>query len=255
MLAPNAENLLLGRGKLYFDRFDANGNPTGEQDLGNCTAVESDIQDEKREKFSSQVSTTVKLKSVTVQRTVTINITADEYSLENVALKVMGTKGELTQSQGVVTGETLTTDVTQGRWYPTEFRRIANVQVAGSVEGTDFDVDSVSGRVYVIPGGNIAENSSLVVEYDHDDAALDQVIGGNANTIEGSLRFIGDPAAGPALEVIIHRCSVTPNGALGLITDDYGNMQFAMEVLEHADHPNELWKIIDISSETAYVPT
>lgn len=255
MLAPNAENLLLGRGKLYFDRFDANGGPTGEQALGNCTAVESDIQDEKREKFSSQVAESVKLKSVTVQRTVTVNITADEYSLENIALKVMGTKGELTQAQGVVTGETLTSSVVQGRWYPTEFRRIGNVVIAGAVEDTDFEVDSVSGRIYVIPGGAIAEESALVVQYDHDDATLDQVIGGNANTIEGSLRFIGDPAAGPALECIIHRCSVTPNGPLGLITDDYGNMQFAMEVLQHDDHPGELWKIIDITGQTAYEPT
>ena len=32
----NGNNILLGRGKIYFDRFDATGARTGELFLGNC---------------------------------------------------------------------------------------------------------------------------------------------------------------------------------------------------------------------------
>ena len=36
----NGNNILLGRGKIYFDRFDANGARTGELFLGNCPTFE-----------------------------------------------------------------------------------------------------------------------------------------------------------------------------------------------------------------------
>jgi hypothetical protein len=255
MRAPNPENLLLGRGKLYFDRFDANGDPTGEEELGNCTEVQTSTEDEKREKFSSQVRESVKLKSVTTQRTVNVNISLDEHAMFNMALVTMGEEGTLTQAQGQVTGEMLTENVVQGRWYPTEFRSIANVTIAGAVEGTDFEVDSISGRVKPLVGGNIADDSTLTVEYEHNNLELNTVNGGSASVIEGRLRFIGDPASGPKLEVLFHRCSITPGGGLGLITDDYGAQALVMEVLQHVDHTDELWKVIDITNETAYEPT
>ena len=36
----NGNNILLGRGKIYFDRFDAAGVRTGELFLGNCPTFE-----------------------------------------------------------------------------------------------------------------------------------------------------------------------------------------------------------------------
>lgn len=255
MRAPDADNLLLGRGKLYFDRFDASGDPTGEEDLGNCTNVSIQTEDEKREKFSSQVATSVQLKSVVVQRNVTVRITADEFAIYNIAMHVMGEQSDYTQTQGVINGEVLTTSVVQGRWYPTAKRRINNVQIAGKVEGTDFEVDSISGRVRAIVGGSIADGASLTLtSYDHDAADIDRVLGASKNTIEGRLRFIGDPAAGPKYEAIFHKVSIAPDGELGLITDDYGNMTFVMDVIKHDDH-TDLYQVLDITAETEYTPT
>lgn len=254
--APNADNLLLGRGRLLFDRFDANGDPTGYEELGNCTQIQSSTEDEKREKFSSMVSTSVKLKSVTTQRTVKLEITADEYSTFNIALSTMGEESALAQAQGQVTGEVLTLNVVQGRWYPTEFRGIANVQVAGSVEDVDFEVDSRSGLVRPIVGGNIADDATLLVEYEYNDLTTPLVNGGASSVIEGRIRFVPDPASGPQLEAIIYRCSVTPSTGVGFISDDYASMQFSIEILQHPDQPPDvLWTIIDITDETAYVPT
>jgi hypothetical protein len=36
----NGNNILLGRGKIYFDRFDTNGARTDELFLGNCPTFE-----------------------------------------------------------------------------------------------------------------------------------------------------------------------------------------------------------------------
>ena len=36
----NGNNILLGRGKIYFDRFDSSGVRTGELFLGNCPTFE-----------------------------------------------------------------------------------------------------------------------------------------------------------------------------------------------------------------------
>ena len=50
-IAPNAANLLLGRGALYFDRFAAGTtNRQGEVHLGNVTKLEITTTDEVKEK-------------------------------------------------------------------------------------------------------------------------------------------------------------------------------------------------------------
>ncbi len=38
--APNGAEIFIGAGKVYFDRFDSNGNSTGKRFLGNCPKFE-----------------------------------------------------------------------------------------------------------------------------------------------------------------------------------------------------------------------
>ncbi len=241
-IAPNAANLLLGRGALYFDRFAA-GTTTrqGEVHLGNVTKLEITTSDELKEKYSSMVSTSALLKSVNVKRTVEAKLTADEFSLANIALALMGSEGTLSQTSGSATTEVITTSAKHGRWYPLAKRNVSAVLITGKVEGTDFEVDETTGRVYITPTGTITEGSTVTVaSYSYGTIDYKSIVGANANVIEGYLRFIGDPAAGPVFEVEIWRVQVTPDGAFGLITEDYGNFSLTLKVLDDsANHATE----------------
>ena len=91
------------------------------------------------------VSTSALLKSVNVKRTVEVKLTADEFSLANMALALMGSESTLTQAASTATTETLTTAAKQGRWYPLAKRNVSVVVITGKVEGTDFSVDADNG--------------------------------------------------------------------------------------------------------------
>lgn len=251
-LAPNSANLLLGKGAIYFDRFAA-GTTTrqGELHLGNCTTFELTTTDELKDKYSSMTSTSPLLKSVSTRRTMELKVTGDEYSLENLALVLMGNTSTLSQSSGSVTAENITTASKQGHWYPTVKRSISSLIVkvgaATKTLGTDYDQDLVTGRVKILPGGTITDTSTVTVDYSYAVVSLNTVVGGNASIIEGYLRFIGNPAAGPTYEVEVWKVALQPDGPLALIQDDYGNWSLTLKVLDDsANHASEpYYRIIE----------
>lgn len=254
MEAPNAGNILLGRGALYFDRFAAGTTTrTGEQHLGNCTVFELTTADETKEKYESMTQASALYKSVTTKRDVELKITGDEFSLDNLSHVLMGTTGTLTQTSGTVTGETLTTKAKGGRWFPTAKRKISTVvvKVAAYTKtlGTDYKVDETSGRIYIVPGGGIADDATVTVDYAYATISVPKVAGGVSGSVEGYLRFVGDPAAGPKMEVECWRVSFTPDGALGLISDDYGNWSLKGKVQSDlANHPTEpLYRVLNLT--------
>lgn len=69
------------------------------------------------------------------------------------------------------------------------------------------------------------------------------IAAGLAATMEGALKFVGDPSAGPALTLEAWKVALTPDGALGLISDEFGEIKLKGKVLsdagteEHADYP------------------
>lgn len=254
-MAENASgaNLLLGKGKVYFDRMTSLGVRTGERFVGNCTKLEVNTTDELKEKYSSAQASTPLLKSVNVRRTAEFALTLDEFTPDNVALALMGTKSALSQgSGGPITAEVIA-DVLQGCYYPvggsTPRRKIKSVAVKGPsgtptyTLTTDYKVDAESGRIYIVEGGGIVDGTHIEVDYSYDAATEIVLLGGNTNVIEGFLRFIGDPATGPILEAEVYKLSFTPDGAIGLIGDDYAEFSLKGKVESDGVH-TELYRVI-----------
>jgi hypothetical protein len=68
---------------------------------------------------------------------------------------------------------------------------------------------------------------------------FDQVAGGTQPTLTGRIRFVPDPSDGQKIGVEVWRCNLAPNGAVGLIADDYGNWTVDASILDDtANHPN-----------------
>jgi hypothetical protein len=257
----NAGDLYLGRGEVYFDRFDASGLRTGERFLGNCTVFEISIADELREKYSSAEAGSPLLKQVNVRRTPEVAISLDEFNPDTLELFFMGTAKFLLQTGASAANYVPpAARVVKGRWFPLE--NPAGTPVRGTVAepltavvvtgpaatpvyvlNTDYKVDLISARIYVMPSGAIATGGALEVDFTYPtfttvDAPY--VEAATSSFIEGFLRFKSKQAAGPSMEVEVWKVSITPDGSTPLIGDDFGEFRIRGRVLaDTIGHPTE----------------
>lgn len=241
----NGNNILLGRGKIYFDRFDASGNKTGELFLGNCPTFEITPTVEDIKKYSSADKAADLIASDVLRTTLALRIVGDEFSKENLAAALFGDNSTLSQTGASVTDEAIS-GVLQGRYYPLAHRQISAVTVTSSPAGTTYDlnddytIDAVSGRIYIVEGGAIADDADILVDYTYATIALPTVRGMNQTSVKGYLRFIGDPARGPKYEIEIWRASLRSDGAIGFISDEYASWTLTGDIESDAvNHANE----------------
>src|ERR1700735_3354240 len=117
--APTPANVLLGRGRVLLDNLDALGNRTGMQDLGNCTAVQTEDKVETKEKYESMDPASSLYARGVTRQTVSVKITGDEMTLDNIARAMNGTSEQITGTGATITAETITPSggAVLGRYY------------------------------------------------------------------------------------------------------------------------------------------
>ena len=259
----NPDDYNLGRGKVFLASLDANNHPIEYRDLGNAAEFNVSIETEKLEHQSSREGLKTIDKEVVVSQKVSLSISLDEINFENMALFFSGESGSRSNAAAAagVTGTGNLVITTQGRWVdlyvgatgkPTtdpQGSRIYDIGVvtiteAGAtvlVEGVDYTVDSIMGRIFAINGGDLIAGT-----YDLDLAAnvsaaatVETVKALTSSQVEGALKFIGEnPASGNAQqEYQFHKVSLSAEGDFALIGDDWTTMQLtgAAEKNEFAD--------------------
>lgn len=252
----NVNDYNLGRGILYFAPVDSNQVPMDYRDLGNVTDFKLTPTVETLEHKSSRTGLKVTDKEVTLSEKWEVSFTLDELNFENLALFMSGEANQRANAGGgALSGSDNFVVYEQGRWYdlysdtsgrPTtdpQGDRIydigtVTIQPSGGgsafVEGTDYLVDAVMGRIFVIEGGSITGSGSGTA-YDLDIAAngsaatnLDRVQAMSLSSIEGALKFIAEnPASnGVKVEYQIHLVRLQADGDLALIGDDWSTFSF-----------------------------
>jgi hypothetical protein len=241
----DSTKIMLGRGKIFFDLMDSSYAKTGEFFLGNCTTFEVTASPEEIKKYDSTTKAAGLLASDTVRTAMSVNIVGDEFSKENLSRALYGDLATLSQTGDDVVDEAVVA-LLQDRYYALAYRSVTNVVVKGDggtptyVLGTDYTVDAVSGRIYIKSGGSIAADTELDVSYTYATIALDLVRGMTQSAIRGFIRFKGDPARGPVLEMLLWRVSVRADGSIGLISDEYGSWSLTGDVESDAvNHPDD----------------
>lgn len=231
---PSSDNVILGRGQLYFNRQDANGALTGYRAMGNCDTFSLGISSEKLSMKDYTQQTAANYKEVVVSTDVTISISGFEFDENNLAIALMGDVSSYTQAASSATGEVIAADTLtglQGKYFRTAFRSISSVVIKQGattfVAGTDYTVTNATlGIIYVIPGGGIADGTDLTADYSYaamtGGSALTTVRGGTVASVEGVLLFVPNNATGPDYECVVYRANLSPNGELGLISDEFG---------------------------------
>ncbi len=248
----HTDNVVVGAGELYLDLLDDDGATTGERYLGDGVGASLSVTTERVQVFSGTGPVARQLVNAVRSLTRSLSITLRDISPENLALFVGAPAPEdVTDAAGEVADEALT--VRKGRWYqlgvktdkPTGVGAIdadaTKTVVTDTVEsspttfvaGTDYTVDAERGRLYIEPGGGIADNTAILVDYTPLAAARKQVTTGDLKDIRAAIRYIETPVAGKGRDYYAPLCSVGPSGEIGLMNrDSEQQIQLTAEILE-----------------------
>lgn len=238
----------LGRGKAYFASLDANELPIEYRDLGNVVELNISVEKEELDHQASREGLKVIDKTVVLSQKVTISsLVMDELNFENIAFFFSGASGSESNAAqtGVPTPSGNLTVVTQGRWYdlyedasgkPTtdsQGKRIYDIGTVSidSAEGTsmvlttDYTVDTVMGRIFVVDGGSMdAGNYDVTIAAKPAGAAtIDVMRALTSSATEGALKFISEnPASNDhQYEWQFHKTKLSAEGDVPLIGDEW----------------------------------
>lgn len=239
MSTPDSTNLYLGAGEVWFNRFSSGTTKTQWRHLGNVSRLELTQAVETLEKRSAMSGARGLLKRVVTSTTSELAMTLDEFDSENVALALLGTASAFSQSSGTATDDAITGTVKKGQWLDTGKLKITvtGVKKAPStalVLGTDYEVDSDSGMIRILPGSStVADGDSLLWSGSYAAITSTQVQALANSRIEGALRFrSASDSVGPRYLVDFHIVSITPDGALALLTTEFGEIPLKGAVQE-----------------------
>lgn len=258
LTSPNCDLLLEGAGVFFFDRHDADDNPTGYLDLGNAERLELTTDDTRIQKYSSRTKGRPLCKDSLQRRAVTLRTTLDEFSPDNLALMLQGSiAASAAQAATAVVGEALTpalNGVKLGGSYKTaKLGPITAVAVKKGATALVLNTPTVAGDYEVMNADlgiiHILTDPVTVGLVDGDDLTVDytptayatgvtQISGGTEGKVSGSGLYVSDNTEGPNFMIEFWKLTAKPDGAIGFISDDFGTMglQFAVED-DTAHHP------------------
>lgn len=255
-IAPNLtgsndpDALLLGRGVIYIAELGAadSYNVASWRDLGNVTAFALNMTTEELKHQSSRSGLKVTDKKITLSQEIGFSFTLDHFNAQNLALALAATRSTHTNPAvaGVAEQVAKYTDVELGAWYDltdADGDRIYDVETgdillekdAGMdvtlVEGTDYELDLVWGRFKLLSTAvNVAagDEVNLTVTAEATASTPNEIRGLQDANQQFAVRFIGvNPADdNKEYEVVIHKTTLTPDGDISLIGDEFATMTF-----------------------------
>jgi hypothetical protein len=239
---------VLGAGQLWFDLEDADGNNLGLRYLGDTPGFTLTLESETVDTWSSdgQVAEREDLAITRVIRN--CSITCKQISDDNLGLFLMGSVADLVQTGGAVTDEAID-GVLQGRRYhlgasssnPAGNRTVSALTVTDDDTGapttfvlnTDYEIDLDTGALFIVPGGGIADDTNLLVDYTKGSVTRAQVTSSDVAEQYGALRFYADNTRGANRNLYAPRVLLRPTGELAFKSrEGYMEMQFACEFMK-----------------------
>jgi hypothetical protein len=229
-----ANNYVIGRGRLYFDRFDAAGESTGFRYLGNTPSISVTKDSQTLDHYDSDSGLKVKDKSVTLQEDVRLSFETDNISPENLALWFAGSTGAGATTAAATDATHAVDDVVVGVSYYVGRENISGVAVAPAGGGTAVDaskyvVDAAGGMI-TFTGDDLA-GDDLVVTYDAEAVTSTGTIIDSGSTVFGALRYVSDNPVGANQVMNYPYVKLTPNGDYQLKGDEWQKLSFNVEIL------------------------
>jgi hypothetical protein len=247
---PNTSDYSLGRGAVYFAAIDATtGLPLSYRQLGNAPEFSITVETETLEHQSSLEGLKTVDKEVIISQAITATLSLDEINFENLSLLLSGEAS--TETNITAVASQFYDNVELGRWYDiydNNGERAYDITANGDVAvttgassagqgsalqvGTDYELDLVMGRVFVLTGGNISAGDVINIALTANGTtaplgSLDTVEAFTQSSVTGALKFVAEnPAnANKKTEYQFHKISLKAEGDFSLIGDDWSVMQ------------------------------
>ena len=233
-------NYTIPKGKMYFD------DGTGEEYIGNTPSADLSIEVTDLPHYSAESGIREKDDTALVEINRKLAITADDISVENWARFIIGTASTLAQAAtpvvDAVLGAVALGKVQQGRYYqlgvtaanPTGVRDVTAVTIkvgaASMVLDTDYTLDATLARIYIIPGGGIADNDIVLESYTPVAGTRDQVLSASSAATAGALRFVADNPKGTNRDIFLPSVNLKPTGSAKLKGEQAEWMQLGFEI-------------------------
>lgn len=240
----------LGRGSLFFEAFlPGTQTPSGgERFIGDCNQIQFTFKTTDLDHFQSTSGVKELDFSIPLQVDRSGGFTTEIISPENMAFFFLGSSAVLATVGGAVVAEHH--DAVNKDRYVQLGQTAANPSGARALDSgvpilvkndagspvtyvitTDYTVDFVTGRVYIVPTGTIANGTNLRIGYTTLSQTRDQTISGST-PVEGKLRFVAANPTDVNRDMVIPWARFSPNGAFDLIGDKLQALQFDLKILK-----------------------
>ena len=248
------QEAFLGAGDLNIDVYDADGNRTGELDIGNAeiftinapTLEKKELVGHRRENYGQTI------KSVITKIEQELKFTLTDFNRKNLALAMFGTDADYAQSAGDNTASAEAVDGYDDKWTKLVSRNLDeatppvvkdDTDTTTYTEDSDYEIDYQVGRIKVLPDGLIADGDTLHVGSTWlAIAAGYKVDGQEVNKFEAYIRLVGeDQANNRDCEVIVYKAQIEPSGDMSWLSDDYAKLEFSGKILATADG---VWDVV-----------
>jgi len=251
---PSPDNLYLGAGSVYFDRFDSSGESTGLRHLGNVDTFEISMTVETSEKKNAMDGTKSTYAEVITGMTAELSATLTEYVPENVALAIMGEAAQFTQTATQTVTDRdfgpVDANVKFDMWYEVGALNPTVTTVKQGVATLNADAwelkaetgmirlkSEYSGAGAAQEGTALSWSGSIPAITGSQDKFVVQAM--TTGSVKGRIRYISadNQNQGPRVMVDIWSCGLNPDGAFGLITDDFGTFNIKGKVYADTTRP------------------
>lgn len=241
----------IGRGILYLatDR-DANGRPKGYSDRGNVAELTCNIDEETLEHISTRAGLAVQDAEVSLSKKLQGTFVLENFTLDNLALFLSGVLSQVVKSSTPVVGVANIKDIKLGEWFdlfetaaPASYPLHPNLRAyaisavtvdetggGALVLDTDYKLDLVLGRVFVIPdGGTLVDGDDLDVDFTFGALNLEIMKAFKTSQILAAAKFrmVNPQDSNRILEFQFHEINVKPEGDLALIGNEWARISLA----------------------------
>lgn len=255
MAETHSNNYVLGRGRLYFDKFaPGTKTPTGERYIGNTPELSSSTSVDTLDHYSSDQGLKIKDESIMLSNDLSLSFTTDDISAENIALFFLGEVIKATVVGALLEVEMLT--VQRGLNYklgvndvsPQGTSNVTNVKVEVEVPPVlpattptytditsqasgNFDLDLDRAKIFIEPSAPLIPNGTVLrITYDQLAGSTETILG-EGNVIAGALRFEAANPVGDQSDYYWPYVKISPDGDYSLKGDDWQAIGFTAEVL------------------------
>lgn len=139
-----------------------------------------------------------------------------------LALILLGTDSALAVAGGTASAEPVTVKHDIPIKLANSNITALSAAVAGSVEGTDFEIDALLGSITALSAGNIADGAAITIDYAFGAIAGQTISIGTESKVDVMLE---GPAVnretGQKARIRIPKVTLTPSNELSLLSDDY----------------------------------